>query len=312
MYRLLFQGRDAGRTPFIGRKPQIAIGRGAGCELQLAEDGVSDQHAVVERRTEGYYLRDLGSANGVRVNGQLVAEQRLATEDEIEIGSVRLRFEVVHEPPPERRTLDALELTASVVVTLVIAGQIALVAWVFSTPRPVRGTPIETGKNPVQSPAAAQAPSQAVGNPGVPMATTLSPPAPKAAAADALPVSEVLNRMLKIQRVDRVDGADNVTLRIQVKAQVGERQLDNSTAAVCVQFFTVGSGASGAPVPQKPVWLTAPPGWENFATKSVTARFVGSPRQCAGYVVRTYYRKQLQDAVATPPALLNVAPTPAS
>ena len=301
MYRLLFQGRDSGRAPFIARQSQITIGRDGSCALRLAEDGVSDRHAAVERRADGYYLRDLGSANGVRVNSQLAAEQRLATGDEIEIGAVRLRFEIVHEPPPGRRTLDALELTATGAVTLLIVGQLALFGWVFTTPRPPRGTPIETGKNPVESPA----PSQAANSPGIPMATTVATPSPQAAVGD------VLNRMLKILRVDRTDASDSVTLKIQVKAQVGERQLDASSVMVCVQFFGVGDAASGAPVPRKPVWLSAPPEWENFSTKAFAARFLGSPQQCAGYIVRTFYRKQMQDVVAAPATLLNVAPPPA-
>jgi hypothetical protein len=74
---------------------------------------------------------------------------------------------------------------------------------------------------------------------------------------------------------------------------------------VCVQFF---AGADA--VPGKPVWLNAPLDWENFTTRVFTARFFSPPQQCAGYVVRTYYRKQLQDAVAAPPALLNAAPAP--
>lgn len=307
MYRLLFQGRDATRTPFVGRQPQVAIGRIAGCELQLVEDGVSDRHAALDRRADGYYLRDLGSANGVRINGQLVADQRLATGDEIEIGSVRLRFEIVHEPPPERRTVDVLEWAASGVVTLIITGQIALVAWIYSTPRPVRGAPLETGKSPVLADAAQQ-PSPAGDRPGNPVSGTWPPATAKTAPADAPQVPDVLNRMLKIQRVDRADGADKVTLKIQVKAQVGELQLDSAAASVCVQFFV--AGGSGKLVPQKPVWLSAPAGWENFSTKTLTAQFAGTPPQCAGYVVRTYYRKQLQDAVAAPPSLLNAAPPP--
>jgi hypothetical protein len=310
MYRLLFQGRDSARTPFVVREPQIVIGRETGCTLRLVEDGVSDRHVAIERRGDGYYVRDLGSANGARVNGESAAERRLTTGDEIEVGAVRLRFEVVHEPPPSRRTLDVLELTASGAVTLLIVGQLALLAWVFTTPRPPRGTPIDTGKNPVQLPAQAQQSSQTADNPGVPMVTTVAPPSPQAAVGEGLQAPNVLNRLLKLVHIDRTDGSDNVTLKIQVKAQVGERQLDPSAAAVCVQFFGVGNVASGAPVPRKAVWMAAPPVWENFTTKAFTARFLGAPQQCAGYVVRTYYRRQLQDVVAAPPRLLDAAPAP--
>ena len=46
--------------------------------------------------------------------------------------------------------------------------------------------------------------------------------------------------------------------------------------------------------------------------RTFTARYAGSPRQLQGYVVRTYYRKQLQDAFTVPSSLLTTAsmPTP--
>jgi hypothetical protein len=109
--------------------------------------------------------------------------------------------------------------------------------------------------------------------------------------------------MLKIVRVDRIDAADSVTLKISVKAQVGERQLDAAAAAVGVQFF--GPTAKAREV----VWLPVPRNWGNFSTKVFPARLAGRPAECAGYVVRTYYRKQLQD-VAAAPAFAPVPETP--
>ena len=96
MYRLLFQDRFASREPLAIDRPSVIIGRQVDCHVQLAEPGVRDHHATIERRPDGYYLRGLDSPNGVYVNGQAITEQRLASGDELEIGPVHLRFEIVH------------------------------------------------------------------------------------------------------------------------------------------------------------------------------------------------------------------------
>src|SRR2546422_3637167 len=139
MYRLVFQNREPSRPPFVGRENTTTIGRGAACTLPLAEAGISDRHAAIERRADGLYIRDLDSATGVRVNGQRVTEQRLATGDEIELGSVRATFEIVHEPPPDRRAFDPWQGIAAAVVALLVAGQVALFGWIFSQQHPRRG-----------------------------------------------------------------------------------------------------------------------------------------------------------------------------
>ena len=266
----------------------------------LAENGVSDRHAAIERREDGYYVRDLGSANGVRVNGQLVASQRLTSGDELEVGSVRLRFEIVHEPPSHRRPLDLLQVAAVSIVVFIILGQLGLFGWIFSESRP-RRLRTDMGRMPAQP----QAPSISPANPGVPLALGESlTPQERGTVIPTTPATTppVLNRMIKIQRVDRRDDTDGVTLQIQVKAQVGERELDTTALAIGVQFI--------ASPEVKTVWVNIPVKWENFTARTFTARYPGSPRQLQGYVVRTYYRKQLQDAFAVPPSLLTTASTP--
>jgi hypothetical protein len=108
--------------------------------------------------------------------------------------------------------------------------------------------------------------------------------------------------MLRIARVDRVDGPTDITLRVQSKAQVGERQLDPTAVSVSVQAFTA---PTKPPVTQT---LTAPANWENFTCKQLSARFAIPPAQYAGSVVRTYYRNQLQDVWASSPALTTTGP----
>jgi pSer/pThr/pTyr-binding forkhead associated (FHA) protein len=62
------------------------------------ESGVSRLHARFEYRSETLYVEDLGSTNGTRINGFDLTpgkSYRLATGDEIELGSMRLTTRVV-------------------------------------------------------------------------------------------------------------------------------------------------------------------------------------------------------------------------
>ena len=132
----------------------------------------------------------------------------------------------------------------------------------------------------------------------MPHVPTLLPPLPALDVTDLpAPATDILDRMIKIVRVDRVDEPDAVTVRIQVKAQVGERRLDTGSIGVGVQFFTFPA------IGKNPVWIAVPLDWENFSTRTLSAKISGPPQQCAGYVVRTYYRKKLQDVSAAPPSL---------
>src|SRR5207244_6910531 len=123
------------------------------------------------------------------------------------------------------------------------------------------------------------------------------------------PAAGVLNRRIKIVRVERSDSVTGITLKVEARSQVGERQLDAAAAAMCVQVFTFD--VSGRPVLKPdPIWMKIP-AWDNFSTKTFVARIPENPSRFAGYVVRTYYRKQLEDVVAAPQSLLALAPAPA-
>jgi len=120
----------------------------------------------------------------------------------------------------------------------------------------------------------------------------------------------VLNRMIRLARVDRTDLGESPAVTIQAKAQVGERELDTSAVAICVQFAAVDGAGLGVDW-HKPIWLPIP-AWDNFSTKSFTVQFPGPARTLVGFVVRTYYHRQMQDVVGVPPSLRPLAPVPAA
>jgi len=71
------------------------IGRSRDCDVVLEDAGASRRHAEIRPRADGWELQDLGSTNGVRVNGRTIrAAQPLHPGDRIEIGSTEIVFEL--------------------------------------------------------------------------------------------------------------------------------------------------------------------------------------------------------------------------
>lgn len=72
----------------------FSIGRSSGCSLRCDEARVSRKHASIHDHGGGeYWIADLGSANGTRVNGTRLSQPiRLRHGDRIEIGSHLLAF----------------------------------------------------------------------------------------------------------------------------------------------------------------------------------------------------------------------------
>jgi hypothetical protein len=79
------------RTVLSGSR--ILIGRSRDCDIQLDDPNTSRRHAEVRREGSAWVVADLGSTNGIKVNGSRVAETELHPGDEVTLGLIRLRFE---------------------------------------------------------------------------------------------------------------------------------------------------------------------------------------------------------------------------
>ncbi len=83
--------------PLIGQiigldRDITTIGSVAGNTVLLQDTGVSRKHVGIRRVEGGYELADLGSTNGVYVNGEKVARRRLTVGDVIRVGTTEIVY----------------------------------------------------------------------------------------------------------------------------------------------------------------------------------------------------------------------------
>ena len=85
--------------PLVGQtvgldRDVTTIGSVAGNTVLLTDTGVSRKHIGIKRVDGGYELADLGSTNGVYVNGEKVARRKLEVGDVIRVGTTEIVFRV--------------------------------------------------------------------------------------------------------------------------------------------------------------------------------------------------------------------------
>jgi hypothetical protein len=71
---------------------RVVIGRSRDCDIQLADSNVSRRHAELRQEGASYWIVDLGSTNGLEVNGKRVKRAKLRSGDTITLGSTEITF----------------------------------------------------------------------------------------------------------------------------------------------------------------------------------------------------------------------------
>lgn len=80
-------------TTFEIRSHLTHIGRGAHNEIVLADDSVSDSHAKLQWRDDGWYVVDMGSTNGTYVGGRrILGEALLQGAPDLRVGGIKFIF----------------------------------------------------------------------------------------------------------------------------------------------------------------------------------------------------------------------------
>lgn len=83
---------DGKRTVLSGSR--VVLGRSRDCDIVLDDPNVSRHHAELRKDGEKWWVADLGSTNGIKVNGRKVPDKALEPGDEIAVGLGRLTFEL--------------------------------------------------------------------------------------------------------------------------------------------------------------------------------------------------------------------------
>ena len=83
---------DLGVQRIADLRGEMSVGRTEGNDLVLNHPSVSRKHARFEPRKDAWWIVDLKSTNGVKLNGNLVTEAQVNVGDKISIGSVQLEL----------------------------------------------------------------------------------------------------------------------------------------------------------------------------------------------------------------------------
>ncbi len=113
-------GPDAGREA-VSSGRELSVGTGPANDLVLRDPTVSRNHLALRCTEYGYWVRDLGSTNGVRIGARLVQVAAVTDGCVLVLGDTRLMFELLdaelsdgwgavtldgHELPPLRERRD--------------------------------------------------------------------------------------------------------------------------------------------------------------------------------------------------------------
>jgi hypothetical protein len=83
-----------GKRMVVGRGGAV-LGRSRDCDIVVSDENVSRRHAEISPTADGWSISDLGSTNGVTVDGRRVRTScALQGGERIELGTAELRFEL--------------------------------------------------------------------------------------------------------------------------------------------------------------------------------------------------------------------------
>ena len=74
-------------------RAMVVVGRHPACDARLDSLRVSRHHCCMMQESGEVVVRDLGSTNGIRINGQRVETGRLKPGDELSIAHIRYRLD---------------------------------------------------------------------------------------------------------------------------------------------------------------------------------------------------------------------------
>ena len=87
----ILSGNKAGTT-WVARRFPVRIGRAPGADLRVEEDGVWDQHLLLNLTPRAGFVLSKQRNALASVNGQPIEQTVLRNGDQIQLGSLKLQF----------------------------------------------------------------------------------------------------------------------------------------------------------------------------------------------------------------------------
>lgn len=72
----------------------LVVGRGRSADVVIAEPTMSRAHAAIGYDGQSFFVQDLGSTNGTRVNGSVEQKIALKGGDDIQFGKLHVKVEL--------------------------------------------------------------------------------------------------------------------------------------------------------------------------------------------------------------------------
>jgi len=103
-----------GDHPIVLTKDVTVVGRKRGvCDVYIDRSSVSKLHCVVVKTDGLLFIRDLGSTNGTKVNGQRVTRGALLPGDELAFANARFQVYLGPDEEPDNGRPDRTEVMSA-------------------------------------------------------------------------------------------------------------------------------------------------------------------------------------------------------
>jgi pSer/pThr/pTyr-binding forkhead associated (FHA) protein/serine/threonine protein kinase len=77
-------------------KNEAVLGRDTTCEVQILDPLSSRRHCRIYREEEKFFVEDLNSSNGTKLNGEAVKKSEITEKDCVQIGQVKIKIQKKH------------------------------------------------------------------------------------------------------------------------------------------------------------------------------------------------------------------------
>jgi len=121
----ILSGKKAGNQTVVRRFP-FSIGRSAGNDLLLDDDGIWEKHLTLEFQGREQFVVQTAAGALVALNQQSVQSAPLRNGDILSLGSVKLQFWLA---ATSQRSLKLRESMVWSLLAAVTAAQLALIYW---------------------------------------------------------------------------------------------------------------------------------------------------------------------------------------